>query len=140
MNTASTQNQAVPVPARSPLLVTVAAWLLPGSGHLLLGRRGRAIVVFASVLLPFLLGLLMRGPLFPPHTAADPLTTVIQLGGFVGDLANGLLYLLTVWLGYSQADVAGHVHDYGSKLIVAAGLLNILAIVDAWEIATGKKD
>jgi hypothetical protein len=140
MNTASTQNQVIPVPARSPLLISAAAWLLPGTGHLLLGRRGRAAVVFASVLLPFLLGLLMRGPLFPPRTASDPLTTVIQLGGFVGDLANGLFYLLTVWLGYSQPDVAGHVHDYGSKLIVAAGLLNILAIVDAWEIATGKKD
>ena len=58
----------------------------------------------------------------------------------MGDLASGILYLLTVWLGYSQPDAASHVHDYGSKLIVAAGLLNILAIVDAWEIASGKKD
>jgi uncharacterized protein DUF6677 len=64
---------------------------------------------------------------------------LIQYGGFLGDLASGILYLLTVWLGYSQPDAAGHVHDYGSKLIVAAGLLNILAIVDAWEIASKKK-
>ena len=43
-------------------------------------------------------------------------------------------------LGYSQPDMAGHVHDYGTKFLVAAGLLNLLAMVDAWEIATGKKD
>jgi hypothetical protein len=53
---------------------------------------------------------------------------------------SGILYLLTNWLGYNQVDVAGHVHDYGTKFLVAAGLLNVLAMVDAFEIATGKKD
>ena len=46
----------------------------------------------------------------------------------------------TVWLGYAQADVAGHVHDYGTKFLVGAGLLNVLGMVDAYEIATGQKD
>ncbi len=41
--------------------------------------------------------------------------------------------------GYNQPDVAGHVHDYGTKFLVAAGLLNVLAMVDAYEIAVGKK-
>lgn len=129
----------MPVPARSPILVAVLAWLIPGGGHFILGRRGRAAIVFAAVVLTFTIGLLMRGPMFQPKTG-DVLTTAIQVGGFLGDLASGLLYLLSVWLGYSQPDAAGHVHDYGSKLIVAAGLLNILAIVDAWETVTGKKD
>jgi len=139
MAIASSQDAAVPAPVRSPILITVIAWLLPGSGHFLLGRRGRAAIIFGAVLLTFAIGLLMRGPMFQPRTG-DLLTTLIQFGGFLGDLASGLFYLLTVWLGYSQPDAAGHVHDYGSKLIVAAGLLNILAMVDAWEIATGKKD
>jgi hypothetical protein len=87
----------------------------------------------------FLLGLMMRGVMFQPQTG-DILTTVIYVGGFIGDLASGLLYLLTIWLGYAQPDVAGHVHDYGTKFLVAAGLLNILGMVDAYEIAIGKKD
>ncbi len=87
----------------------------------------------------FVLGLMMRGALFEPQTG-DLLTTVIYVGGFIGDLAAGVFYLLTVWLGYAQPDVAGHVHDYGTKFLVAAGLLNILAMVDAYEIAAGKKD
>jgi hypothetical protein len=53
---------------------------------------------------------------------------------------SGIFYFLAGWLGYSQADVAGHVHDYGTKFLVAAGLLNVLAMVDAFEIATGKKE
>jgi hypothetical protein len=120
-------------------LIVVAAWLIPGSGHFLLNRRGRGVIIFAAVVLTFVVGILMRGPMFQPH-GGDLLTTAIQWGGFAGDLASGLLYLLTVWLGYSQPDVAGHVYDYGSKLIVAAGLLNILGMVDAWEIVTGKKE
>jgi hypothetical protein len=65
---------------------------------------------------------------------------VIYYGGFLGDVLAGVLYFLTVWLGYAQPDMAGHVHDYGTKFLVAAGLLNLLAMVDVWEIATGKKD
>jgi len=87
----------------------------------------------------FLLGLMMRGALFSPQTG-DILTTVIYVGGFIGNFMSGIFYFLAVWLGYSQADVAGHVHDYGTKFLVAAGLLNILAMVDAFEIATGKKE
>ncbi|MFZ0592420.1 MAG: DUF6677 family protein [Bryobacteraceae bacterium] len=139
MATATPQDSSVPAPARSPLLIGIAAWLLPGSGHFLLRRRGRGAIILAAVVVTFVVGILMRGPMFQPH-GGDLLTTAIQWGGFAGDLASGVLYLLTVWFGYSQPDVAGHVHDYGSKLIVAAGLLNILGMVDAWEIATGKKE
>jgi hypothetical protein len=87
----------------------------------------------------FVCGLLMRGAMFQPQ-GGDLLTVLINYGGFVGNVASGLLYLLTVWFGYAQPDVAGHVHDYGTKFLVTAGLLNVLAMVDAFEIATGRKD
>ncbi len=87
----------------------------------------------------YLLGLMMRGALFVPK-ADDLLTTVIYYGGFVGNVMSGILYFLTRSLGYNQVDVAGHVHDYGTKFLVAAGLLNVLGMVDAYEIATGQKD
>ena len=125
--------------ARSWFPAVGLGWLIPGAGHFLLKRPGRGALLLASVVSMFLLGLMMRGAMFQPQTG-DLLTTIIYVGGFIGDLASGLLYLLTNWLGYSQPDVAGHVHDYGTKFLVGAGLLNILAMVDAYEIATGKKD
>ena len=139
MAEATIQPVAENLPIRSPLLVLGLSWLVPGGGHFLLGKRGRGALIFASVALSFVLGLLMRGAMFEPKTG-DMLTTLIQYGGFVANLMSGLFYLLAVWLGYSEPDQAGHSHDYGAKFLVAAGLLNILAMVDAWEIAKGKKE
>ncbi|MGA8028898.1 MAG: DUF6677 family protein [Bryobacteraceae bacterium] len=127
-------------PVRSPVLTVVLAWLIPGSGHLLLGRRWRGAIVFAAVLASFAIGLLMRGPMFQPGGAGDLLSRAIQYGGFLGDVAAGLLYFVAVWLGYAAPDQPGHAADYGSKFLVAAGLLNILAMVDAYEIATRQKE
>jgi hypothetical protein len=135
--TAKQPEQSVPVSKWAPALAL--AWLVPGGGHFLLKRPGRGALLTGSVGLMFILGLLMRGALFQPQ-GGDLLTSVIFYGGFIGDLLAGIFYLVTVWLGYSQPDMAGHVHDYGTKFLVAAGLLNLLAMVDAFEIATGKKD
>jgi hypothetical protein len=113
--------------------------VIPGGGHFLLKRTGRGALIFASVFLMFLFGLFMRGMMFTPQSG-DVLTTLINYGGFVADIAAGALYLIAAMFGYSQPDMAGDVHDYGTKFLVTAGLLNILAIVDAYEIAAGRKD
>jgi hypothetical protein len=122
----------------SPVAVVALAWLVPGGGHFLLRRTIRGALVLASVLIMFLVGLMMRGAFFTPQSG-DTLTMIIYYGGFVAHVASGALYILAVALGYNQPDVAGHVYDYGAKFLVGAGLLNILAMVDAWEIATGKR-
>jgi hypothetical protein len=132
-----TQPELPPVSKWAP--VVALAWIIPGGGHFLLKRPGRGALLALSVAAMFLLGLMMRGALFQPQTG-DILTTVIYVGGFFGNVMSGIFYFLAVWLGYNQPDIAGHVHDYGTKFLVAAGLLNILAMVDAFEIATGKKD
>jgi hypothetical protein len=116
------------------------AWFVPGAGHFLLGRKGRAAIVFATVLVTFLVGVAMRGPLFHPIDSGDVLSRLIQFGGYLGDMASGVFYFAAAFMGYGPPDVAGYAPDYGSKFIVAAGLLNILAIVDAYEICTRQKD
>src|SRR5450432_2288108 len=88
-----------------PVLV---GWLVPGGGHLMLKKNGRGLLLLASISIMFLAGLLMQGAMFKPESG-DLLTTLINYGGFVGNLAT-------------------------------AGLLNILAMVDAFEIASGRKD
>jgi hypothetical protein len=115
------------------------AWLIPGGGHLLLKRTGRGVLLMLAITGMFLCGLMMRGAMFQPQSG-DILTTLINTGGFIGDVASGILYLLSSWLGYAQPDMAGHVHDYGTKFLVTAGLLNVLAMVDTFEIASGRKD
>src|SRR5215471_8945746 len=137
---AKEQQARKPLPPIGSWAPAVAlGWLIPGGGHFLLKRSGRGILLLVSVASMFLFGLMMRGAMFQPQSG-DLLTTLINTGGFVGDLCSGILYLLTVAFGYSQVDVPGHVHDYGTKFLVTAGLLNLLAVVDAFEIAAGRKD
>ena len=114
------------------------SWIIPGGGHFFLKRRGRALLLLLSVAFMFFAGLGMRGAMFKPQ-GGDLLTTLINYGGFLSDLATGSLYLLATTMGYSQPDLAGHVHDYGTKFLVTAGLLNVLAMVDCYEIAAGRK-
>ena len=126
------------VPIGEWLPAVALSWVIPGGGHFLLKQTNRGALLLGSITLTFVLGLLMRGAFFEPQTG-DLLTTLIYCGGYFANMCAGLPYFLTVWMGYSQADVAGHVHDYGTKFLAGAGLMNILAMVDAFEIATRKK-
>jgi hypothetical protein len=137
---AKEKEQKQPMPPVGVWAPAVAlGWLVPGGGHFLLKRNGRGALLFFAVTGMFLCGLMMQGAMFQPQTG-DLLTTLINTGGFIGNLCSGILYLLTVWFGYNTPDMAGHVHDYGTKFLVTAGLLNVLAMVDAYEIAAGRKD
>ena len=126
-------------PAPSGIAAILLGFLIPGGGHFLLRRGVRGALILFSVAVMFFLGITMRGAFFQPQ-GGDLLNIIIYCGGFLADLCSGVFYFLAVALGYNQPDIAGHIHDYGSKFLVGAGLLNILAIVDAWEIATGQKD
>lgn len=136
------------VPITQWLLPVAAGWLIPGGGHFLLKKHARGGLLALAVTLMFLGGIMMRGMTFQKpffdmldgQQHLDLLSKVINAGGYLGNLASGILYMMTAWFSYDQPDVAGHVHDYGTKFLVGAGLLNILAMIDAFEIATKKKD
>ncbi|HYO81682.1 MAG TPA: DUF6677 family protein [Bryobacteraceae bacterium] len=126
------------LPGGNGIVAVFLGWVLPGAGHFVLRRPLRGVLILGATLIMFLVGLLMRGAFFQP-LRGDALTTLIYCGGFATHVASGALYFLATALGYNQPDVAGHTVDYGTKFLVGAGLLNILAMVDAWEIATGKR-
>lgn len=122
------------------LPILAFAWIVPGGGHFLLKRNQRGMLLGGAVAIAFLAGLLMRGPLFAwEWSPRDMLASLIHCGGFLAQLLAGLPYLFAVWFGYEQPDLPGLAHDYGTKFLVVAGLLNVLAIVDAYEIARGDK-
>jgi len=118
----------------SPALALVAGWLVPGAGHLLLGKWIRALLLMVSIVGMFAIGIALAGKVYTPNTG-EPLDML----GFAGDLGAGLLYLLARVLGWGQAPVLVVVADYGTKFIVVAGLLNIVAAVDAHSLASGRK-
>jgi hypothetical protein len=113
----------------------IAAWLVPGFGHLLLGRRWRALILFVSILAMFVLGLAMKGEFFSRHAAS-----YLQRLGYFGELSIGVALPLASFFGYSGGDPFFVSSDYGTAFLVAAGMLNVLAILDAYDIAMGRKD
>lgn len=119
----------------SALSIAIAAWLVPGLGHFLMGRRGRAIAFFIAVGGLALIGFQMRGNVFPPHSA-DPFGTL----GFLADAASGIFYLLAHVLERAGPDVSRAAGDYGTRFIAAAGVVNLIAVFDAYEIATGRRN
>lgn len=121
---------------KSPLFsaALLLGWLVPGAGHLLTRRWIRGALLFAAIGLMFILGLLMQGKLYVANPA-DPLVLL----GFIGDLGSGLLYMGGRIFGAGQTPVQVVTADYGTKFIVVAGLLNVIAAVDAHNIRIGRK-
>jgi hypothetical protein len=114
-------------------LPLIAGWLVPGAGHFLLRKWGRGALLSASILGMFVLGIAMQGKLY--SNAHD----ILDILGLAGDLGNGLVYILSRALGLGADQVQVTTADYGTRFIVVAGLLNVIAAVDAHNLRTGRK-
>ena len=123
-----------PAKTVSPMLVLIAGWLIPGAGHLMQRKWIRGTLLFLSITLMFVIGLVLKGQIYTPNTGE-----LLDMLNFAGDLGTGGLYLLARLgdLGASSVQLA--TADYGTKFIVVAGLLNIVSAVDAHSLANGRK-
>jgi hypothetical protein len=117
-----------------PALALLAGWLIPGAGHLLVGKPIRAALLFVAILGMYLIGLGLGGKVYSPNTGE-----VLDMLGFVGQLGMGLLYVLARTIGWGSTAAATTLNDYGTKYLVACGLLNLIAAVDAHSLASGRK-
>jgi hypothetical protein len=115
--------------------LSVAAWLVPGCGHLMLGRKWRALILFVSILSMFLLGIAMNGEFFTVHAPS-----YLERLGFFGEMAVGVAMPTALFFGYAGGNPFFASADYGTAFLVAAGMLNVLAILDAYDIALGRKN
>jgi hypothetical protein len=122
-------------PAAKPLpLVYLAAWLVPGGGHLWLGRTVKGAVLLVMLPLMFLIGLWLDGRLFP-FTPGEPLVALAA----VANVGAGLPYFIAQALGAGAGRVLSVTYEYGNAFLITAGLLNTLAVIDAHDIALGRK-
>jgi hypothetical protein len=115
-------------------LMVLAGWVLPGLGHFLQRRWGRGAVLAGSVFAMFLLGLAMHGKLYR-YTPGD----LVSTAAWLANLGAGGLYFLASLLGYDVPEPATASADYGTKFLLTAGLLNMLVMLDAYDVAVGRK-
>jgi hypothetical protein len=112
----------------------VAGWLVPGLGHALQKMWGRAITFFIVVGALVLVGAGMRGNLFGPESA-DAFAAL----GYFADLGTGSFYWVAKYIEVGGPDVSVAYGDYGTRFLAAAGVLNLLSALHAYEAARGRK-
>jgi TM2 domain-containing membrane protein YozV len=118
----------------SLVLLCVASWIIPGAGHLWLGRRGKGLIFLVALPIMFLLGIGLRGRLFP-FDFSEPLVGLAALA----DIGIGAIYFLASVLGWGVGDVRAVSYEYGNAYLIVAGLLNVLVVIDAYDVALGRK-
>ena len=120
--------------ATNTYLIIAAAWLIPGAGHLWLGRRQKGLTFLITLTAMFGFGLWIEGRLFP-FDFSQPL---VALSAF-GDLGIGLPYFIAKAMNVGGGRVVAITYEYGNAFMIVAGLLNMLVMLDAFDIAQGRK-
>jgi hypothetical protein len=132
-STAEKTKAAEPVSTMS-VVAPAIGWLVPGAGHMIQKRWIRGGLLFVSIVTLFLLGLAMQGRIYKANGG-----DILDMLGFVGDIGSGALYIVTLAMDWGQGAIAFATADYGTKFMIVAGLLNFIAVADAYHIAIGKK-
>src|SRR5262245_48391978 len=116
-----------PQPVGAMAIVSPAlAWLIPGAGHLIQKRWIRGLLLMASIVTMFVLGLAMDGRVYRPNSG-----DILDILGFVGDIGAGGLYIVTRALDLGHGAISHATADYGTKYLIVAGLLNFICVADA---------
>lgn len=126
---------AVPARERSPYLAMVLAWLVPGLGHFYLGRRRTAAAFALIVTLAFVAGLSFQGRLYSVETG-QPLTILATFAVYGAGLLNIAARLVSDNPGGA---ILATTYEYGCAYLLTSGLMNLLLVLDAWDIASGRK-
>jgi hypothetical protein len=135
-NSTTEKSKAAPAQNVSAMAVLAPAvgWLIPGAGHMIQKRWIRGLLLFVSIVTLFVLGLAMQGRIYKANGG-----DILDILGFIGDVGAGGLYLISLAMDWGQGAIAFATADYGTKFMIVAGLLNFIAIADAYHIAIGKK-
>ena len=123
------------VPKRSAAIAMILAWLVPGLGHFYLGRRRTAIAFAVIVALTFLAGLSFQGRLYTIEDG-QPLTILATFAVYGAGLLNLAARAL---LENPGGTILAPTFEYGCAYLLTAGLMNLLLVLDAHDIAAGKK-
>jgi hypothetical protein len=125
---------AKPLNMAATLAICAAGWLVPGLGHILLQRWIRGLILAVCVLSMFSLGIGMHGRLYD-LAVTEPL----QIFAFIANAGVGIPYLVAEYFGLGIGMMTAPSYDYGTTYLWVAGLLNYLIMLDAFDIAQGRK-
>ena len=122
--------------SRRTVTAMVFAYLIPGAGHLYLRRTARAVAFFIIVVLMFAVGLAVDGDLYTiGHTGGS----LLKLLAALGSMGSGAMYFIAAAMG-AHGDVGSITYEHGTAFTITAGLMNLLLVLDAFDISEGRKE
>jgi hypothetical protein len=114
--------------------LALLAWSVPSAGHFALGRRRRAAVFALVIAAALFTGVALDGNLYRP-VEGQPLTRLATLGA----MGMGAPYfVLRQGLGY-EGDATSAGYEYGTAFLLSAGLMNLLLVLDVWDLARRRR-
>ena len=116
------------------IAICSGGWLVPGLAHILIGRWIRGAIFATCVLLMFVFGLAMHGKLYDLEFD-EPL----HVFAFIANIGTGLPYWIAEKLNLGIGNMTWPSYDYGTTYLWVCGLLNYLIVLDAFDIAQGRK-
>ena len=121
-------------------LIGIIAWAIPGAGHLLLKCWMRAALLGGAVWAMFIAGLGLGGHLFTVTSTDQGFSALLQVLPMIANIGAGAPYIVCWVLNIGFAEEAQRLtYEYGNTFLLVAGLLNYLAMLDAFDIAAGRK-
>jgi len=124
-------------------LTAAFGWLVPGGAYLLARRYLQFAVSMVLVCCATVAGIALQGANLWPQAGElqglDGLASVMAQAGAVARAMAGAPYFLARLGNYSQTFLSGQTNEYGTTLLVLAGLFNLLALADALELQKEKK-
>lgn len=122
--------------SRRSITAMVFAYLVPGAGHLYLRRTARAVTYFVIVVMLFAIGLAVDGDLYTiGHTGGS----LLKLLAALGSMGSGAMYFVAAAMG-AHGDVTSITYEHGTAFTITAGLMNLLLMLDAYDISEGHKE
>lgn len=132
-----------PYPSGRRMAAVLLGWLVPGAGHLILGKVGRGLLFMTLLIGTFALGLALHGRLFWPTPSEPPSALhfdLITVLWFLAQIGSGLCYIVSYLFGFgTEPRPEAATFEYGNTFLFLAGLLNYLVMYDAYDIAAGRK-
>jgi hypothetical protein len=121
------------------VLLAVVGWLLPGGAYLLLRRYLQFAVFAVLVSATFAIGIALHGggyqwPRASDLTGLDGFTILIDKAGVLAKALAGSPFFFAQIGGGDRSFLDARLHEYGTTLLTLAGLLNLLAVADAFQL------
>ena len=123
----------------NPTIIGLLAWAFPGAGHLIQRRFKRGILITGVVWTMFVIAIIGGGAHYPGFGFKEGM--LLYLLNVFAKFGNGLGAIVSMIIGANPSPnvAALATFEYAGRFLEVAGLLNYLAMIDAVDIALGRK-